>query len=305
MDYSFLDKDEYKEIPVIKITVNNNDLPFYIICMDKCNEHPHRHEFVQIIYMSRGKLKHVINDNVFEVVKGDIFVIPPYVPHYFIDDSKEKFELIEFEFVPEFINEKFSSDCMDSSFMDFAYLEPFLVAQNAIKPRLNLKGSLMNEVEDILREIIREYEIKDRDFSLLIKALSQKLLVIVGREFRKNVEHSETSSLFERHRDALHSALVYIEDNLDKTITLDDAAKTAMISQSYFRYLFRLMTQKSFTEYVNEQRINKACRLLKIKPHMKVSDICTRVGYNNISHFNRIFRQVTGQTPVMVRKSKY
>lgn len=304
MDYSFLDKDEYKEIPVIKITVNKNDLPFYIICMDKCNQNPHRHEYVQIIYMSRGKLKHVINDNVFEVSKGDIFVIPPYVPHYFIDDAKEKFELIEFEFVPEFVNEKFSSDYMDSSFMDFAYLEPFLVASNALRPRLNLAGALMIEVEEILREIIREYEMKEKDFSLLIKALLLKLLIIVGREYGKSVDHSETSNLFERHRDALHSALMFIEDNLDRTITLEETAKTAMVSQSYFRYLFRLMTQKSFMEYVNEQRINKACRLLNIKPYMKVADICTRVGYNNISHFNRIFRQVTGQTPLMIRKSR-
>lgn len=304
MDYSFLDKDDYKEIPIIRITVNENGLPFFIIRMERCNEVPHRHEFVQIVYMCRGKLKHVLNNNVFEVYKGDIFVIPPYVPHHFINDSGEKFELIEFEFVPEFINEKFSDEYRDSSFMDFAYLEPFLVVENEVKPRLNLTGSIQLEVESIFCEIIREYETKGMDFQLLIKALLQKLLVIVGREFRKSIERSESHNLFDRHRDALFAAIDYVNNNSLSEISLDDAAKVAMLSQSYFRYLFKLMTQKTFTEYVNDIRIAKAIELLKSRHDMKIVEICYEVGYNNVNHFNRIFRQLTGVTPMAYRKSK-
>lgn len=304
MDYSYLDKYEYKSIPVLRIADNNNGLPFFIIRMDICNQAPHRHEFVQIIYMSKGKLKHVLNNNVFEVFKGDIFVIPPYVPHYFIKDTDEKFELIEFEFAPEFINEKFSVDYRDNSFMDFAYLEPFLVVENEVKPRLNLTGSLQLEVENMLSEIIREYETRNCDFQLLIKALLQKLLILIGREFRKNMEGSESQSLFERHRDALFDAIDFINKNFANEITLDDAARVAMLSQSYFRYLFKLMTQKTFTEYVNDMRISKAIDMLKSKHDMKVVDICYEAGFNNVNHFNRIFRQSTGVTPMTFRKSK-
>ena len=125
-----MDKEEYKDIPVISIAVNNNNLPFFIMRMNTCAQEKHRHEYVQIIYVSKGRLKHVINNNVFDIYKGDIFIIPPFVPHYFIDEYKEKFEIIEFEFMPEFINEKFSTNADDSGFMDFAYLEPFLVVEN-------------------------------------------------------------------------------------------------------------------------------------------------------------------------------
>ena len=304
MDYSYLDKDKYKNIHLIKMTDNNNGLPFFIIRMDQCNQTPHRHEFVQIVYISRGKLKHVLNHNEFEVYRGDIFVIPPYVPHYYIDDSGEKFELIEFEFVPEFVNEKFSEDYRGKSFMDFAYLEPFLVVENEVKPRLNLTGSLQIEVENILSEIIREYETRDSDFQLLIKALLQKLLVIVGREFRKNVDESESRNLFERHRDAIFKAIDYINKNYTKEITLEDAARVSLLSQSYFSYLFKQMTQKTFIEYVNDLRISRAIDLLKSKYDMKIVDICYESGFNNVNHFNRIFRQSTGVTPTAYRKSK-
>jgi AraC-like DNA-binding protein len=304
MDYSYLDKEEYKDIPLYRIMDNNNGLPFFIVCLNNCAQSKHRHEYVQIIYICKGRLKHVINSNTFDVYKGDIFIIPPFVPHYFIDEYKEKYELIEFEFIPEFINEKFSLDFKDSSFMDFAYLEPFLVAENDVKPRLNLTGSLQLEVECIFREIIREYGTRDSDFEYIIKSMLMKLLILVGREFKKNIRGTESQGLFERHRDALNNALKYINDNYNSDISLDEAARVALLSPSYFCYLFKQMTQKTFTEYVNSIRIAHAAELLKTRHDMKVADICYEVGYNNINHFNRIFRQEMGATPMTLRKVK-
>lgn len=304
MDYSFLDKDEYKGIPIIRIEENENGLPFFITKINFCNTVKHRHEYVQIVYMSKGRLKHVINNNVFNVYKGDIFIIPPYVPHYYIVDDDEKYELIEFEFVPQFINEKFSEKIKDNSFMDFAYLEPFFVSENEIKPRLNLKGSVQIEVEGILSEALREYTARESDFELIIKALLLKLLVIVGREFKRDIAGTESQGLFERHRDALYTSISYINDNFQRDLSIEEAAKVAMLSQSYFRYLFKQVTQKTFTEYLNDLRISKAIELLKTRPDMKIIEICYEAGYNNINHFNKTFRQVTGATPMSFRRSK-
>jgi len=304
LDYSYLDRKEYKGITLFRIAENNNGLPFFIIHKDKCANIIHRHEYVQIIYICRGRLKHVINENAFDVYRGDIFVIPPYVPHYFQDYCNEKSELIEFEFVPEFINERFSVNYKDNSFMDFAYLEPFLVTENEIKPKLNLSGSIQLEVENILSEIIREYGSRDSDFELVVKALLLKLLVLVGREFRKSITGTESQGLFDLHRDALFNAIDYINTNVTSPITLDDAARVAMLSQSYFRYLFKQMKQKTFTEYVNELRIAKAIELLKTRRDMKVVDICYESGFNNVNHFNRLFREITGVTPMTIRKEK-
>lgn len=304
MDYSYLDKPEYKSIPIYKIIDNKNGLPFFIVKMDKCAQTKHRHEYVQIVYICKGKLKHVINNNVFDVYKGDIFVIPPFVPHYYIDEYHEKFELIEFEFVPEFVNEKFSRKVNTDSFLDFAYLEPFLVSENEIKPRLNLTGTLQLEVESIFSEILREYEQREMDFELIIKALLLKLLVLVGRAYNKHIINSETQGIFDRHRDALYKAIKYINDNYNKDLNVEEVSKVALLSQSYFRYLFKQMTQQTFTEYINNLRVTKAVELLKKRRDMKVIDICYEVGYNNINHFNRIFRQETGVSPMFYRKHK-
>lgn len=303
MAYDYLDRDEYKEIPILRIEENKNDLPFFIAKPYECNQTKHRHEFVQIVYICKGKLKHVINNNVFDVYKGDIFVIPPFVPHYFIDEYHEKYEFIEFEFMPEFINEKFSDHDCNNGFMDFAYLEPFLVTENEMKPRLNLTGSLQFEVENTLGEIIREYEARDVDFEPMIKALLLKLLILVGREFKREIAGTEFQDLYERHRDAIYSAIKYVNENFEKEISIEEVSKIAMLSQSYFRYLFKQMTHKTFTEYIQNLRISKAIELLKTRKDMRIIDVCYSVGYNNISHFNRTFRQDTGVSPKAFRKT--
>ncbi|MFO7611776.1 MAG: AraC family transcriptional regulator [Clostridia bacterium] len=302
MDYSALDKPEYKGIETVRIKDNNNDLPFFIAKRKDLNTTMHRHEFVQIIYVAKGSSGHVINDNRFTVYKGDIFIMPPYVPHYFIPGGDA--EIFEYEFIPEFINEKFSSDYKDNSFMDFAYLEPFLVAENMIKPRLNLSGNIQREVEGIFNRILIEYEQRDKDFELVIKALTLQLLIMVSRQYNRNEDNSENNTVFVKHRDSLLKTIEYIEENYSECISLDDAVRVSLLSKSYFGYLFKHMTHKTFTEYLNGVRVSKAIELLKTRHDLKVIDICFLTGYNNVNHFNRIFRAETGCTPMQIRKNK-
>jgi AraC-like DNA-binding protein len=302
LDYRALNKPEYEGIRTVRIADNRNDLPFFIAKRKDLTTDLHRHEFVQIIYVAKGSSGHVINNNRFKVYKGDIFIMPPYVPHYFEADGDA--EIYEYEFIPEFINEKFSLDYKDNSFMDFAYLEPFLVAENKIKPRLNLTGSVQREVEEIFNNIMLEYEQRKKNFELVIKALTLQLLIIVSRQYSRNEKTDENNYIFMKHRDSLIKTIDFINDNYSESISLDDAVRVSLLSKSYFGYLFKHMTHKTFTEYLNGVRISKAVELLKTRHDLKVIDICFMTGYNNVNHFNRIFRAETGCTPMQIRKNK-
>ena len=303
MSYAYLDRPEYRDIHLCRIEENNNGLPFYILRRSDCNLQPHRHAYVQIVYVSKGKLQHVLNKTVFDLYHGDIFIIPPYVPHCFRETGPEPYEIIEFEFVPEFIDERFVRSYKENSFMDFAYLEPFLVAEKEIRPRLNLAGPVQLEVERILATVIREYERREADFALLIKALLQELLVLVSRAFSRSLSGSDGQALFDRHRAALHQAIDYVHQNITGPVSVEEAARVAMLSQSYFRYLFKQLFQKSFVEYVNDLRVARARDLLREKPDRLVIDICHDVGFCSVAHFNRLFRACCGMTPQAYRKT--
>lgn len=304
MDYSFLDKKEYQDIMLLKLD-NEENLPFFITRLtgDNFRNNKHRHEYVQIEYIAKGTVKHYINDNYFELVQGDIFVIPPYVPHRFGNAQDDEAEIIELEFVPQYINEKFSPEENSEAFFDFAYLEPFLVSERKIKPRLNLSGKVRDDVESLLNEMITEYEDMDDDFDLMFKSLILRLLIILARQYKKSDDRSPMeNTLLDRHKENLIKAREYIDKNYVYDIKVEDVAKIAMVSGSYFRYLFKNLTHKTFTEYVNYLRIKKASELLITNYTESVYDICFSVGFNNINYFNRLFKQQTGLSPLQYRK---
>ena len=62
MDYRFLNRKEYEGISIIRIEDNKNNLPYYIIKKGNCCQQIHRHAFMQIEYVWKGRLKHIINN---------------------------------------------------------------------------------------------------------------------------------------------------------------------------------------------------------------------------------------------------
>jgi AraC-like DNA-binding protein/mannose-6-phosphate isomerase-like protein (cupin superfamily) len=293
------------EPPILRMKDNpNGGLPVFIRKYRLYDGGPvHKHEYMQINYIYRGKAKHMINGTEFNVMKGDIFVIPPFVPHLITSEPGERAEIYEFEFMPEFINQNFKDFKNAESFLDFAYIEPFLVSENLVKPRLNLVGKVQVEVEADLNSCLKEFTEKKPGYVLLIKSLLLKILVVVGREFTTYLENSKSRSIYDRHRDAIMGAIQYIEENFRNDLSVDEVARQYMLSPSYFSYLFKSITSKTFTEYLNGLRISCALELLKTTDK-RVLEICYDVGFNNVNHFNRMFKQYVGMSPVVYRKSQ-
>ena len=152
-----LDRKEYEDIPLYPLgDGQDNRLPFFAGRYSLSgNLSPlHRHSVIQINYVSRGKLLHRINNSHYELVRGDIFVIPPYVPHQLIPCGNNDFEIVEIEFQPEFV---FSGGINeDSGLFDFSYIEPFLVTECNVRPRLNLTGTSQIKVEALIEEMLEE-----------------------------------------------------------------------------------------------------------------------------------------------------
>ena len=109
-----------------------------------------------------------------------------------------------------------------------------------------------------------------------------------------------------RHANAEPIAVVrakdYIRQNLQNDITLTDVAKAACTSTFYICKLFKRHTGMNFTEYVSRLRIDKAKELLA-NPNLRISEIAFEVGFQSLTHFNRIFRKLGGQAPTAYRDS--
>jgi len=72
-------------------------------------------------------------------------------------------------------------------------------------------------------------------------------------------------------------------------------------STFYFCKLFKKATGLNFTEYLSQLRIEKAKNLL-LNPNLRVSEIAYETGFQSLTHFNRVFKRIAGQSPTTYRK---
>jgi AraC-like DNA-binding protein len=92
----------------------------------------------------------------------------------------------------------------------------------------------------------------------------------------------------------------YLEEHPHEDVSLQDMAKLLNLSVFYFCKVFKKATGKTFTQYLAEVRVAKAKNLL-MNPHVRISEVAFEAGFQSITHFNRLFRRVTGQSPTAYR----
>lgn len=100
---------------------------------------------------------------------------------------------------------------------------------------------------------------------------------------------------------AIQQVLGIIQQEYMNDLSLEILAEKVFLSPSYLSFLFKKETGKNFMKYLTEYRINQA-KMLLTNTNEKVTYICKKVGYNNISYFCMIFRNYCGVTPAQYRE---
>ncbi|APX71364.1 AraC family transcriptional regulator [Companilactobacillus allii] len=102
---------------------------------------------------------------------------------------------------------------------------------------------------------------------------------------------------------AIIAAIEFIDDNLDKRLTLDQVSNRAYLSDYYFSKLFKKETKLSFSVYLNARKVQRAMFLLK-DTDMNIQEISNELGFTRLSYFSQTFKKYTGFTPSKFRHSK-
>lgn len=92
----------------------------------------------------------------------------------------------------------------------------------------------------------------------------------------------------------------YIKQNHAEELSLGQVAKAVNTSAFYFCKMFKKGTGLNFTEYVSRVRIENAKNLL-LNPNLRISEIAYQVGFQSLTHFNRVFKKVVGESPTDYR----
>jgi AraC-like DNA-binding protein len=99
----------------------------------------------------------------------------------------------------------------------------------------------------------------------------------------------------------IESIVSRITEDLTQQLSAADLAAELEMTESGFSRFFRRATGNTFTDFVNQVRVNRACQLL-MESDRYITNICYEVGFNNVANFNRRFLNVKGMTPSEFRK---
>ena len=94
----------------------------------------------------------------------------------------------------------------------------------------------------------------------------------------------------------------FVRDHQDEDISLAEAARAAHTSTFYLCKVFKKATGMCFTEFVSRSRIEKARQLL-LQRDLRISEIAYQVGFQSLTHFNRVFRKLVGESPTEYREA--
>lgn len=121
-----------------------------------------------------------------------------------------------------------------------------------------------------------------------IEKLASEMVELYSKLVR---EHS-----LKKYSEAVQKAMSIIDCDLTADLGLKNIAQTLNINPSYFSTLFKKETGKTYTDYVNEQRINNAKRLLT-STTLQIQTVAQHCGILDVNYFTKLFKKYTGKTP--------
>jgi AraC-like DNA-binding protein len=137
-------------------------------------------------------------------------------------------------------------------------------------------------------------------FEQFIEVLS--IFQILATSDEITLLHDKPFENLYNNKEQLRLKIVYkfIENNYQRLVSIEEIAKLTHLSKAAFCRYFKKMTRLTFTEFLNQYRIEQAKRLLKSDKN--VTETCYECGFESLSYFNRIFKKVVGENPIQFKK---
>ena len=137
-------------------------------------------------------------------------------------------------------------------------------------------------------------------FEQFIEVLS--LFQILSTSNEITFLHNKPFENLYNNKEQLRLKVVYkfIEENYQRAVSIEEISHLTHLSKAAFCRYFKKMTRLTFTEFLNQYRIEQAKRLLKSDKN--VTETCFECGFESLSYFNRIFKKVVGENPIQFKK---
>jgi AraC-like DNA-binding protein len=254
----------------------------------------HYHPEVELVLIKKSTGARFVGDSISRFGPGDLVLIGSHLPHMWQNDSI--YFDNEIEDSAETIACHFKEDFMGNSFENVHELKPIKVLLEKAKRGIVFMGNSRCAGQEMLESMLR-----CNDFDRLVK-LTQLLNILANEPQIEQISSPGFVATFRQQESRrLDNIYEYIHNRFKEDITLEKVAELASMNTSSFCRYFKKTTGKTFSTYLNTVRIGYACKLL-IENQYTISEICYESGFNNISNFNRQFKNITRYSPSIYSK---
>ena len=254
----------------------------------------HKHDYAELLYVSDGSItQHVCGEDI-DMRMGDVCLINSGCMHY--ESFEEDTFVIRLEISDMIIDALISNSMADEQAVDYIK-ELRKVLKNSESIHFASKDNYDNQLKDMLTALISECGVADMASAYICQGLMLRILWRLGTVY----EYAQSRYIRKKINWLLHQEITdFIEDNM-KDVTIDMLVERFGYQEDYFNRFLKAQTGMTFTEYLQDCRLNKSAILLK-EDSMDVDEIIKEVGYRNKGYFYRIFTEKYNMTPAKFRK---
>jgi AraC-like DNA-binding protein len=242
----------------------------------------HYHPEIELIFVNGGSGKRQIGSHLSYYSDGDLVLIGSNLPHcgFTNEQTGNKNETV-IQMRPDFLG---------NEFLEIPELKNIQYLLNKAKGGIVFGSNTKELIADKI-EAMESQSHLDR----LLSTISILDTLEINNEYTILNADGFSIELQVQDNDRINVVFNYVKDHFQEPIQLDVVSSVvSMTTPSFCRY-FKKITNKTFTSFVNEYRLVHALKLLS-ENTKSITEICFECGFNNFSHFNKLFKVFTGKS---------
>lgn len=246
----------------------------------------HFHDQYEIYYCIGGAKQYLIEDNIYSIDPGDLFIINNFEIHKPLRDPYGDYRRIIVAFNPEKIKEISSKHASE-------LLSCFISRKGGTHNKIHLNDEQQETFKNITQKI---FGCNQDSFAsqALIESYYIELLVYVNRWYRNNFTPQATDESYGLNS-TVKSIIDYLNDNFTSEITLDSLSNEFHLNKHYMCQIFKQTTGTTIHRYIISRRLARAKILLHQGNNVTTtSELC---GFQNYTNFIRAFKNHFGISP--------
>ncbi|WP_035765947.1 AraC family transcriptional regulator [Butyrivibrio sp. NC2002] len=242
----------------------------------------HIHDCYEVYFSISGGKQFLIDNRVYDIKPGDLFLINQYDSHYLTQIDKEVHERIVIMIDPDFMRSLSSNETS----LDFCFTD----RGEGFSHKISLKEEQQSRFLYFINKILTS---NGYGHDLLEKAIFTEMFVMIGKIIRDKEEgNAGMQSTYNEQVDAI---LSYINNNIQNPVSISMLSAHFYLSDSYICRIFKNATGTTINKYITARRISIAKSLLA--EGYGVSEVCEKCGFSDYSNFLKAFTKSVGISP--------